>query len=131
MHAVWNRSTSHLQQLHVPLGPVRAWGFPANNDSFGDFQHYSRAISRFTTSALDVVLVDGRFRVASALWAIPRLHSSSELIIHDYEREHYHILNEVLEQKWLVGPKRCVSLAESDRCRQNRASHSQIHIHIT
>jgi protein O-GlcNAc transferase len=101
-HVVWRKSTSHLQQLLVDLGPVRAWGYPAQNSTFGDFQHYARAISRFTSETFDVVLVDGRFRVASALWAIPRLHASSELIIHDYERTSYHILNDVLELKWAM-----------------------------
>lgn len=101
-HAIWNTSRSHLQQLLVDLGPVQAWGWPASNASIDDFKHYARAISRFTSNSFDIVLIDGRFRVASALWAIQRLHRSSELIVHDYERTYYHILNTVLEQNWIV-----------------------------
>jgi hypothetical protein len=76
---------------HVDIGPVGAYGYPITRNPAKE-REYSRAIIG-TTPVPDVVLVDGRYRVACALrttleavengW--PRL----ILMIHDYERHEY------------------------------------------
>lgn len=76
---------------HVDLGPVGAWGYPIHRDAAKE-RGYSKAIVG-VTPVPDVVLVDGRYRVACALQTIleavqngwPRL----ILMIHDYERQEY------------------------------------------
>ena len=40
----------------------------------------------------DVVLVDGRFRVAWALAAFRHLAPGGKLLVHDFERPEYHVL---------------------------------------
>lgn len=43
----------------------------------------------------DVVLVDGRFRVACALAAFDR---TNQVLVHDFERKHYHLLLKVYKK---------------------------------
>jgi hypothetical protein len=84
---------------HVDLGPVGAWGYPKHHDAAKE-RGYSKVIVG-ATPVPDVVLVDGRYRVACALQTTleavqngwPRL----ILMIHDYERPEYSThMNELL-----------------------------------
>jgi hypothetical protein len=103
-HEIWSKSTSHVQQLHVGLGELGAYSRPKDNESYGDFIHYSHGALRYTQGAFDVVLVDGRFRVACALIAIQRMDSQSALFVHDYDQGRgYDVLAEVLEIEKRVG----------------------------
>lgn len=64
------RAALEMQRLHiqhVDLGPVRAWGFPATRDKFHLWGTYPRApwtIWDRIGQIPDLILVDGRFRVA-------------------------------------------------------------------
>jgi len=80
----------------VDIGPTRDWGFP-ESDSYRDlFPSYSSDIFRFINKReIDMVFVDGRFRVACVLKTILECHSNNNLkiLIHDFwTREHYQVV---------------------------------------
>ena len=103
-HAIWNKTRSHVQQLHVGLGEVGSYSRPITNDSFADFIHYSHGALRYTQGTFDVILIDGRFRVASALVSMQRMRGDSALFIHDYTaRSAYRVLEQVLDIEDRVG----------------------------
>jgi hypothetical protein len=84
---------------HVDLGPVGPYGYPIHRNTAKE-REYSRAIIG-TTRVPDVVLVDGRYRVAcalrTALEAVENGWPSLILMIHDYERHEYIVdMNAVL-----------------------------------
>jgi hypothetical protein len=53
----------------VDIGEVGAWGYPTNSTNSRTWPSYSESILKYGHEA-DLVLVDGRFRVACALYAV-------------------------------------------------------------
>lgn len=87
----------------VNIGPTREWGFPASLEHQERFPDYSRAIDRHAT-AFDLILVDGRFRVACVMSAIRHClaHNAAtdntRIFIHDFwNRPQYHTVLDFLE----------------------------------
>lgn len=87
----------------VDIGPTGDWGYPTSASSIDKFPDYSRAIHQHEI-AFDLILVDGRFRVACILAAIQhivRWHNepqNARLFIHDFwNRQQYHTVLEFLE----------------------------------
>ena len=71
------------------------WGYPTNTSDTARFPYYVNAIERLAGHTpggegraakppVDVVLVDGRFRVAAALKALWHIDAASVVIIHDW-----------------------------------------------
>lgn len=88
---------SRVSMEFVDIGPVGDWGMPVpNSNSEGKFDAYSASIVRHGLK-FDFVLVDGRFRVASALQAIEALQHGACIGIHDYvARPQYHVVERFL-----------------------------------
>ena len=72
-----------LLQHHADIGPLGDWGWPLHPPSAQQAQAYWHAPWQRMPSA-DLVLVDGRFRIACALAAHARLTPDGLLAIHDY-----------------------------------------------
>lgn len=93
-------------QVHAEdIGPTKEWGFPVSDAARHRFPNYSEAIHRHD-QAFDLILVDGRFRVACVLNAIRHTLNVAErpddtrLFIHDFwNREHYHAVLEFLVEE--------------------------------
>lgn len=90
-------SDSRIEQQHVDLGPLLGWGRPAS-------YRFRDRIDDYLSGPFgggfnpDLVLVDGRFRVACFLSALLHAAAGTLIIFDDYRnREHYHIVEEVLE----------------------------------
>lgn len=81
----------------VDIGETGRWGFPVGaRDKWPD---YSEKIFE-VDQGWDLVLIDGRFRVACALGAWLHLRDEVKILIHDFkERPYYHILLEFFECK--------------------------------
>ena len=81
---------------YVDIGKTKEWGFPISNDSKEIFPNYSNDIfNSVDSNTLDIVLIDGRFRVACLLSVILNMSSTEDTIIlfHDFwNREKYHIV---------------------------------------
>ncbi len=78
--------------MHVDIGPIENWGYPSDKASAIKWPAYSQAVwATLEASSLDIVLVDGRFRVACALNAVWRCRPETLLMVHDFwDRAHYH-----------------------------------------
>ncbi|WP_051122310.1 hypothetical protein [Pectobacterium atrosepticum] len=88
---------------YVDIGPTKAWGYPVDDTHRDKFPHYSEAILQYSR-AFNLILVDGRFRVACALNAIKHTLENQKniadtvIFIHDFwDRPDYHVVLEFLE----------------------------------
>ena len=87
------------------IGPTKEWGFPVSDSARHRFPNYSEAIHRHD-QAFDLILVDGRFRVACVLNAIRHTLNTADrpaetrLFIHDFwNRPRYHAVLEFLVEE--------------------------------
>lgn len=98
-----NNLNKRLQIFYVNIGPTVNWGFPQSDEFREKFPDFSSLIfSKINCKDIDVILVDGRFRIACALQSIIHGHVNKNLsiLIHDYSfREEYKILEEFLNLK--------------------------------
>ncbi|WP_226663020.1 tetratricopeptide repeat protein [Microbulbifer aggregans] len=104
VNALRDQLGEHCQVQAVDIGPTREWGFPVGHTGRARFPDYSEAILHYDCS-FDLVLVDGRFRVACTLNAIRQTLNtavnpqSTRFFIHDFwNRKHYHAVLEFLEE---------------------------------
>jgi hypothetical protein len=81
-----------VRLFHADIGPTGAWGYPMSEDYKSAYGHYHSSIWEvFTPSSFDLVLVDGRFRIACFAAAIQRVRPDALVAVHDYRsRPHYH-----------------------------------------
>ena len=81
----------------INLGEIENWGRPKTYEYRKHFIDYISCVWTFKLKA-DVILIDGRFRVASFLFSLMNAKESSVIIFDDYmNRPHYHVVEEVLE----------------------------------
>lgn len=84
---------------YVDIGPIKAWGYPIDDTHQEKFTGYSKAILQHDR-AFDLILVDGRFRVACTLNAIKHTLEKQDnirdraIFIHDFwiRPEYYPVL---------------------------------------
>ncbi|PSJ46277.1 peptide-binding protein [Zobellella endophytica] len=88
---------------HVDIGPTGEWGYPTSKDE-EKFPHYSRSIFNHKDH-FDLILVDGRFRVACTISSIMHTLKASpspyatKIFIHDFwNRSQYHKTLEFLDE---------------------------------
>ena len=81
----------------VDIGETVDWGFPKNTSKRHLWPNYSLSVF-CTRSKHDIILIDGRFRVACTLNCILNSPPNSTLLIHDFwNRPEYHIVLKFLE----------------------------------
>jgi hypothetical protein len=101
-----HKETGELCKVeYVDIGPTKEWGYPVDNSHHERFVDYSEAILKYE-HAFDLILVDGRFRVACTLNAIKhtlenrKIDSDTRIFIHDFwNRADYHPVLEFLEKE--------------------------------
>lgn len=82
----------------VDIGPVKQAGYPVDDLSQCKWpNYYSSVWNILNPFDLDIVLVDGRFRIACGLAAIERCRSNVSILVHDWDRTHYHKLLQVAD----------------------------------
>ena len=96
-----------LNLTHCDVGKVGAWGRPIDSSEFKNYHRYAivpwEAAQR-GKSVPDLVLVDGRFRVASFLYSLLRAEPGTTILFDDYaERKHYHIVEDFCAMSNLEG----------------------------
>jgi len=90
-------SAKNLHTQHVNLGEVGGWGYPINYSKRDDFNGYTDWIWE-QEEMPDVVLVDGRFRVACFLTSLLKAKQGTVIIFDDYlNRPHYHVVEEFVK----------------------------------
>ena len=88
-----------LKLIYADIGETGAWGYPLNNDNTEKFTNYhEKVFENFNAKEIDMVFVDGRFRVACVLSTILHCSDNIDILIHDYTfREEYHVVEEFLD----------------------------------
>lgn len=83
-------AAGRVHLVHGDIGPTEAWGYPAG---FGagtltalpSATGYHAGIwSRLDPHSIDLVLVDGRYRVATALAAVANCRPDAKICVHDF-----------------------------------------------
>lgn len=96
------RTNQNLKQkldcavTHIDLGPIGAWGRPAGYTQCDKFQNYFFNVWDNAPDA-DMVLIDGRFRVASFCASVIRAKPGTLILFDDYtNRPYYHLVETIL-----------------------------------
>lgn len=82
---------------YVNIGHTKAFSWPSNVSAGDEYIH-----SLCASPPQDVILVDGRWRVACALAALLCLPQDATLLVHDFGRRGYHVLLRFYELKGTV-----------------------------
>ena len=81
---------------HCDIGEVSDWGVPTNIEKIADFHRYSSSPwirARKLNVIPDLVLIDGRFRVASFLFSLISARIDTTIMFDDYiERPEYFVV---------------------------------------
>ena len=86
-----------VRLTHVDVGPLGGYGRPLSYERRDRFKDYVRHPG-FDVAVPDVILVDGRFRVASFLESLRLAPPGCAIIFDDYtERPRYHVVAEFVE----------------------------------
>lgn len=84
------------QIIYVNLGIVGDWGRPVDYSEFDRFGEYFEGIWKKGVKP-DVVLIDGRFRVACFLSSLLLCEDGATIIFDDYKnRKYYHVIERVI-----------------------------------
>jgi len=115
-----NIANGKLVLIHADIGPTKEWSKPTGK-SYNQWPSYYWGTWKQLPNNADFILIDGRFRVACALFSLCMVenHSQFRLAIHDYfDRPHYHIIEkyyDVTESADTLG----IFRAKSSISRQN------------
>ena len=105
-------STESGRIVSVDIGATGAWGAPLmthpNDDRLERWSHYVTAPwEQLQEDVLpDLVLVDGRFRVACALYSLIKLHAKPQatILFDDYRwRSHFHVIEDYARLERMAG----------------------------
>lgn len=89
-----------LSIFHVNIGSTHEWRRPLGDANKELFPAYSTQVfDQIDTNHIDLVLVDGRFRVACALRTVKECAGQDDLrvLFHDFDRQHYHVVLKYLD----------------------------------
>ena len=92
-----NLNQGRVTGIYVDIGETVAWGHPVDLSDNKNFHRYSEQILKVNDTRIDLVLIDGRFRVASALYSLLAISGTGHILIHDFFQrpEYYKILEYV------------------------------------
>jgi len=90
---------------HVNIGKTGKWGTPVDGSAFRRYHLYPLSIWDHPDFVHpDVIMVDGRFRVACALTAMLRCTKPTTLLFDDYRmRKGYHAVEEIMKPQEMRG----------------------------
>ena len=87
---------ARAEVVHVDLGPIGRWGKPTGYTRAVDFPKYLNAGFEGNFDP-DVVLIDGRFRVAAFLAVVRNARVGTQILFDDYaDREYYHVVEQLV-----------------------------------
>lgn len=87
-HAV---HTKRIKPLLINIGTTGEWGYPIDNSCQNQWPLYS-SLAFQEKASYDLVLVDGRFRVACILQACLNCSSETKIMIHDFFNRPYYFV---------------------------------------
>jgi hypothetical protein len=93
-------SSTHSELIHVDIGPTGKWGFPTSEENWRNYSKYpvaswTHCLSHGLTP--DIVLIDGRFRVACFLASLAFGAAGARILFDDYfDRPYYQPVEQFL-----------------------------------
>lgn len=105
--------TRLLQYYCVDTGPTNLFGHPVDLTNKARLSKYLDVVDSFQIDKFDMVLIDGRFRMACAVKVLPYVTKSSLVLIHDWmERKdnfrqilNFYDLDQVIDTLAVLIPK--------------------------
>jgi len=90
---------------HGEIGFTKEWGRPRNLGATAKYKNYCTLPWRkFPEFDPDLILIDGRFRVATFLTAITRMKTKTRILFDDYgDRKWFHAVERFVEPPQMVG----------------------------
>ena len=89
----------------IDIGPTGAWARPKNAKAWKRFHQYPLQVwDEPFFEAPDVILIDGRFRIACFVTAFLRVRKPTIVLFDDYlDRPHYHVVERLLKPSATIG----------------------------
>ncbi|MCC6920809.1 MAG: hypothetical protein IT548_16545 [Alphaproteobacteria bacterium] len=81
-------ASGRLAFHHIDVGATAAWGAPAGTEKIRNWPLYAIAPFLKDDIAFDLILVDGRFRLAALLTCALLARDDVTVLCHDYARRH-------------------------------------------
>ncbi|MFK4722752.1 hypothetical protein [Bradyrhizobium niftali] len=113
-----------ISLIHVDIGLTRQWGYPVfsrpTERRIRRWQKYPQAPWQSYDFSPDLLLIDGRFRVACALESLLHIGEETKILIDDYPGRPYEIIEEFADRTALYGTMaefRKKKSFDSARCR--------------
>lgn len=98
--------------IWADIGNTKAWGYPVDEQCVKQWPDYPQKPWHYCHEhhlTPDLILIDGRFRVASFLTACANVTKATTLLFDDFvEREHYHIVKTLFEPSKIIGERMAV-----------------------
>jgi len=91
-----NDDNSQIDLKFIDVGETKEWGYPKDYSKRSNFINYVKSIWS-SEDEPDVVLIDGRFRIACFLYCLIAAKPNTKIIFDDYNRQEYHIVEEYLK----------------------------------
>jgi hypothetical protein len=95
-------AAARLTIEYVDIGPIRELGIPENYASRSAFPKYVQQPWHSMANP-DLVLVDGRFRVACFLHSLLLAPLGTQILFDDYVRPDYHVVEEIVQPHTKAG----------------------------
>jgi hypothetical protein len=95
--------SSSLELVYVDVGPTGEWGYPASDAGWRGYSEYALAPwvqdgKRKARNSVDVILIDGRFRIACFLASMLFARPGVRVLFDDYfDRPHYASVEKFLQ----------------------------------
>lgn len=98
--------------IHADIGITKEWGYPIDNSQISHWPAYADKPWHYINEhnlQPDLILIDGRFRVASFLTCCARVQKTTTLLFDDYlHREHYHCVSQLFTPVEIIGERMAV-----------------------
>lgn len=85
-HMKHSYEAKRMNLVYIDIGRTRKFSWPVNAINGTDY------VNAISSSKYDVVLVDGRWRVACGAKAYGHLKENGTVLVHDFKRKEYHEL---------------------------------------
>ncbi len=114
---------SRLEVEWVDIGPLGQWGSPLTFARRKNFRDYVASIWRHSEKP-DLVLIDGRFRIACLFVSLLNGDVGTKILFDDYlDRPKYHVVEEVLKPVQFCG-RQALFVKESELDRERLAEYA-------
>ena len=91
-HRKLKRNGIKTNYITIDLKVINSYGKPGPGTTVEDWKKYIQAYKAEYNA--DIILIDGRFRVACALDIFSKIRNDAIVLIHDYSRVEYHIVED-------------------------------------